>query len=67
MPKMNSELYAIDYNSKKPRYRPSVKHRGFFVSLKYNQEYNNDNFSHTMFFKVGSNGKMLQAGLLNLK
>lgn len=70
-PEVTHELYeerVAGYDKKnKIVYRVSKKHPGYYIELSQNEAdgYDKDNNELTTYFKVGANGQMISAGMLN--
>lgn len=51
----------------KPKYKPSKKYPGYYIDQDSFGKYADENSQFTMFWKIGTNGQMIQIGQLNQK
>ena len=51
LPKIRSELYRYDTSSKLPRYRPSIRFKGYFLTIGYGGKYENEADPNVAYYK----------------
>ena len=62
LPKIRSELYQLGTGNK-PRYKPSSKHKGYFLHIGHGGKYENENNPHVGYYKIENDGTMKRYNL----